>query len=61
MTLEERIAAIEKQLNTVRFEEPKVALLISQSTYNAIIDQVIELESGETKDITEETDGINYY
>lgn len=54
MTLEERVAAIEKQLNTVRFEEPKVALLISQSTYHAIIDQVIELESGEMKDITEE-------
>lgn len=61
MTLEERVAAIEKQLNMVRFEEPKVALLISQSTYNAIIDQVVELESGEMKDITEETDGINYY
>ena len=61
MTLEERVAAIEKRLNTVRFEEPKVALLTSQSTYHAIIDQVIELESGEMKDITEETDGINYY
>lgn len=61
MTLEERVAAIEKQLNMVRFEEPKVTLLISQSTYNAIIDQVVELESGEMKDITEETDGINYY
>lgn len=61
MTLEERVAAIEKRLNTVRFEEPKVALLISQSTYHKIIDQVIELESGEMKDITEETDGINYY
>lgn len=61
MTLEERVAAIEKQLNMVRFEEPKVALLISQSTYHKIIDQVIELESGEMKDITEETDGINYY
>lgn len=61
MTLEERVAAIEKQLNMVRFEKPKVALLISQSTYHAIIDQVIELESGEMKDITEETDGINYY
>ena len=48
MTLEERVAAIEKRLNTVRFEEPKVALLISQSTYHAIIDQVIELESGES-------------
>lgn len=61
MTLEERVAAMEKRLNTVRFEEPKVALLISQSTYHKIIDQVIELESGEMKDITEETDGINYY
>lgn len=61
MTLEERVAAIEKRLNTVHLEEPKVALLISQSTYQAIIDQVIELESGEMKDITEETDGINYY
>ena len=54
MTLEERVVAIEKQLNMVRFEEPKVALLISQSTYHAIIDQVIELESGEMKDSTEE-------
>lgn len=61
MTLEERVAAIEKQLNMVRFEEPKVALLISQSTYHKIIDQIVELESGEMKDITEETDGINYY
>ena len=46
MTLEERVAAIEKRLNTVRFEEPKVALLISQSTYHKIIDQIVELESG---------------
>lgn len=61
MTLEERVAAIEKRLNTVRFEEPKVALLISQSTYHKIIDQIVELESGEMKNITEETDGITNY
>lgn len=60
MTLEERVAAMEKRLNTVRFEEPKVALLISQSTYHAIIDQVIELESGNFEEILEEEHERSY-
>ncbi|MDY5636413.1 MAG: hypothetical protein SPF57_08825 [Streptococcus orisratti] len=46
MNLEERVEKIEKQLNTVHYREPKVALLVSESTFHAIIDQVIELESG---------------
>ncbi|MFH6616146.1 hypothetical protein QE521_07320 [Streptococcus suis] len=46
MTIEERLSAIEKELDTVHYREQKVALLISESTYHAIIDQVIELESG---------------
>lgn len=53
MTIEERISAIEKRLDTVHYREPKVALLISESTYHSIIDQVIELESGGLE-ITEE-------
>lgn len=54
MNLEERVEKIEKQLNTVHYREPKVALLVSQKTYNAIIDQIIELESGGLE-ITEES------
>lgn len=53
MNLEERVEKIEKQLNGVHYQEPKVALLVSQKTYNAIIDQIIELESGGLE-ITEE-------
>ncbi|HEL1810829.1 TPA: hypothetical protein TXY98_000518 [Streptococcus suis] len=51
MTIEERLSVIEKRLDTVHYREPKVALLISESTYHAIIDQVIELESGSIEDI----------
>lgn len=54
MTLEERVQTIEKRLNTVRFEEPKIAFLISQSTYHKIIDQIVELESGHFEKILEE-------
>ncbi|HFI0419411.1 TPA: hypothetical protein ACGOW9_000555 [Streptococcus suis] len=53
MTIEERLSVIEKRLDTVHYREPKVALLISESIYHAIIDQVIELESGGLE-ITEE-------
>ena len=53
MTSEERLSVIEKRLDTVHYREQKVALLISESTYHAIIDQVIELESGGLE-ITEE-------
>ncbi|MFS9259178.1 hypothetical protein QM450_00915 [Streptococcus infantis] len=60
MTLEERVAAIEKRLNMVRFEEPKVALLISQSTYHKIIDQIVELESGNLEKELEEEDERSY-
>lgn len=60
MTLEERVAAIEKQLNMVRFEEPKVALLISQSTYHKIIDQIVELESGYLEETLEEEHERSY-
>ena len=60
MTLEERVAAIEKRLNMVRFEEPKVALLISQSTYHKIIDQIVELESDNLEKELEEEDERSY-
>lgn len=60
MTLEERVAAIEKRLNTVYFEEPKVALLISQSTYHKIIDQIIELESDNLEKELEEKHERSY-
>ena len=60
MTLEERVAVIEKRLNTVRFEEPKVAILISQSTYHKIIDQIVELESGNFEEILEEKHERSY-
>lgn len=60
MTLEERVAAIEKRLNMVRFEEPKVALLISQSIYHKIIDQIVELESGNLEKELEEEDERSY-
>ena len=60
MTLEERVVAIEKRLNTVRFEEPKVALLISQSTYHKIIDQIVELESGHLEEMLEEEHERSY-
>ena len=54
MTLEERVQTIEKRLNTVRFEETKIAFLISQSSYHKIIDQIVELESGHFEKILEE-------
>lgn len=60
MALEERVAAIEKRLNTVRFEEPKVALLISQSTYHKIITQIVELESGNLEKELEEKHERSY-
>ena len=60
MTLEERVAAIEKRLNTGYFEEPKVALLISQSTYHKIIDQIIELESDNLEKELEEKHERSY-
>lgn len=60
MTLEERVAAIEKRLNTVHFEEPKVALLISQSTYHKIIAQIVELESGNLEKELEEKHERSY-
>lgn len=60
MTLEERVAAMEKRLNTVHFEEPKVALLISQSTYHKIIAQIIELESEDLEKELEEKHERSY-
>lgn len=60
MTLEERVAAMEKRLNTVHFEEPKVALLISQSTYHKIIAQIVELESGNLEKELEEKHERSY-
>lgn len=60
MALEERVAAIEKRLNTVHFEEPKVALLISQSTYHKIIAQIVELESGNLEKELEEKHERSY-
>ena len=60
MTLEERVSTIEKRLNTVRFEEPKVALLISQSTYHKIIAQIVELESGNLEKELEEEHERSY-
>lgn len=60
MALEERVAAIEKRLNTVHFEEPKVALLISQSAYHKIIAQIVELESGNLEKELEEKHERSY-
>lgn len=60
MTLEERVSTIEKRLNTVHFEEPKVALLISQSTYHKIIAQIVELESGNLEKELEEEHERSY-
>lgn len=60
MALEERVAAIEKRLNTVHFEEPKVALLISQSTYHKIIAQIVELEGGNLEKELEEKHERSY-
>lgn len=52
--LEQRLSAIEKRLDRFQLQEKKVALLVSESTYHAIIDQVIELESGELERDTED-------
>ena len=60
MTIEERLSAIEERLDRLHYNEPKVALLVSESTYHAIIDQVLELESGGDKDDMEEQHERNF-
>lgn len=54
MTIEERLSAIEETLNRLHYKESKVALLVSERTYHAIIDLVLELENGGKKNDMEE-------
>lgn len=45
LAIENRLEKLEKEQDTFVSHQKKVSILVSESTYHKIIDQVIELES----------------
>ena len=46
LAIENRLEKLEKEQDTFVNHQKKVSILISESTYHKIIDQIVELESG---------------
>ena len=54
LVIENRLEKLEKEQNTFVNHQKKVSILVSESTYHKIIDQIVELESGNLEEILEE-------
>ena len=56
LAIENRLEKLEKEQDTFVNHQKKVSILVSESTYHKIIDQVIELESD---NLEKELEGIH--
>lgn len=54
LAIENRLEKLEKEQDTFVNHQKKVSILVSESTYHKIIDQIVELESGNLEEILEE-------
>lgn len=60
LAIENRLEKLEKEQNTFVNHQKKVSILVSESTYHKIIDQVIELESDNLEKELEEEHERSY-
>lgn len=60
LAIENRLEKLEKEQDTFVNHQKKVSILISESTYHKIIDQIVELESGNLEKELEEEDERSY-
>lgn len=60
LAIENRLEKLEKEQDTFVNHQKKVSILVSESTYHKIIDQVVELESGNLEEILEEKHERSY-
>ena len=60
LAIENRLEKLEKEQDTFVHHQKKVSILVSESTYHKIIDQVIELESDNLEKELEEEHERSY-
>mgnify|MGYP000964450091 CR=1 FL=1 len=60
LAIENRLEKLEKEQDTFVNHQKKVSILVSESTYHKIIDQVIELESDNLEKELEEEHERSY-
>lgn len=60
LAIENRLEKLEKEQDTFVNHQKKVSILVSESTYHKIIDQIVELESGNFEEILEEEHERSY-
>lgn len=60
LAIENRLEKLEKEQDTFVNHQKKVSILVSESTYHKIIDQIVELESGYLEETLEEEHERSY-